>query len=155
MPPLVRAPMIDELAVLSELCMRSKALWGYDKKFMDACRAELSINLRDLECTQVAVAEEDGQAVGVVQVDVKGSCADLLKLFVEPGIVGRGVGGTLFRCASSRARQLGADRLFIDSDPGAAAFYRRMGAQHIGLSPSGSIPGRMLPRLALKLRPAP
>lgn len=155
MSRLVRAPMIDELAVLSELCMRSKAQWGYDKNFMDACRAELSLNLRDLQRTQVAVAEEDGQAVGVVQLDVKGNCADLLKLFVEPGVVGRGVGGTLFRWAANRARQLGADRLFIDSDPDAAAFYRRMGAQHLGLSPSGSIPGRMLPRLVLQLRPAP
>jgi N-acetylglutamate synthase-like GNAT family acetyltransferase len=155
MPRLVRAAKIDELAALSELCMRSKALWGYDKKFLDACRAELSFNLRDLKCSEVAVAEEDDRPVGVVQVEVKGSCADLLKLFVEPGIVGRGVGGTLFRWATRKARQLGADRLFIDSDPHASAFYRQMGAQHIGLSASGSIPGRMLPRLVLKLRLAP
>jgi hypothetical protein len=26
----LRAPRIDELALLSDLCLRSKAVWGYD-----------------------------------------------------------------------------------------------------------------------------
>jgi len=39
--------MIDELPGLSDLCFRSKAVWGYDKEFMEACRGELSFDLRD------------------------------------------------------------------------------------------------------------
>jgi GNAT superfamily N-acetyltransferase len=153
MPRQIRAPKTHELTVLTDLCMRSKAVWGYNKEFMDACHAELTINLGDLNGTEIAVAEEGGKVVGIAQVEVKGTDADLLKLFVEPGLIGSGVGAALFRWAASRARELGADRLFIDSDPGAVPFYRRMGAQQIGNAPSGSIPGRTLPKLALDIRP--
>ena len=38
----IRAPTIDELPDLSDLCFRSKAVWGYDEEFMEACRGELS-----------------------------------------------------------------------------------------------------------------
>ena len=37
------------------------------------------------------------------------------------------------------------------ADPFAAPFYRRMGMADVGMAPSGSIPGRMLPRLAMPL----
>ena len=42
MPLTIRAPTIDELSDLSDLCFRSKAVWGYDVEFMDECRAELN-----------------------------------------------------------------------------------------------------------------
>jgi SAM-dependent methyltransferase len=42
-------------------------------------------------------------------------------------------------------------RLTIDADPHAEAFYVAMGAARVGESPSGSIPGRMLPRLELSV----
>jgi len=35
----------------------------------------------------------------------------------------------------------------IDADPNAEGFYLKMGAERVGESPSGSIPGRMLPLL--------
>jgi hypothetical protein len=46
---------------------------------------------------------------------------------------------------------MGADRLLIEADLEAAPFYRRMGAHDYGLAPSGSIPGRMLPKLVKEL----
>jgi hypothetical protein len=36
----------------------------------------------------------------------------------------------------------------------AAPFYRRMGAYDVGQAPSGSVPGRMLPKLVMNLCPA-
>jgi GNAT superfamily N-acetyltransferase len=148
---MIRAPTIEELAGLSELCLRSKAVWGYDVEFLEACRSELSLGCRDLDATEVAVAERDGELVGIAQVKVAGREADLLKLFVEPTTLRCGVGRSLFAWAMNIAGEKGAIRLTIDSDPGAAAFYRRIGAYEIGQAPSGSIPGRMLPRLAISL----
>src|SRR5262245_50602955 len=46
---------------------------------------------------------------------------------------------------------MGARRLLIESDTDAAPFYRRMGARDVGVVASGSIPGRLLPRLAYEL----
>jgi len=149
----IRPATIDELSALSELCMRSKAVWGYDERFMEACRAELSIDLRDLQMTKIAVAEEGSSLIGVAQVQVSDNQANLLKLFVEPGRLRHGVGSVLLTWATGVARDMGASRLVIEADPDAAPFYRRMGAVDVGLAPSGSIPGRMLPKLAVDLRP--
>ena len=56
---IIRSASVDELPGLSDLCFRSKAVWGYDEKFMEACRRELSFDPQDLEQTHVAVAEGD------------------------------------------------------------------------------------------------
>jgi hypothetical protein len=50
------------------------------------------------------------------------------------------------------ARRLGAVRMTIEADPGAAPFYEHMGAQYAGFAPSQSIPGRMLPRMQTELK---
>lgn len=114
---------------------------------MEACRKELSIEPLDLRSTMIGVAEKRGRLVGVAQMKVTGRKADLLKLFVEPSILRRGVGSELFAWASDSTASQGADCLLIEADPEAASFYRRMGARDIGLAASGSIPGRMLPKL--------
>ena len=146
--------MIDELSSLSDLCFRSKAVWGYDEEFMEACRGELSFAPRDLASTSIAVAEHDGKPIGVAQVKVVDDEADLLKLFVEPDVLHSGIGKALFAWATDVAKKLGARRMTIDADPDAAPFYRRMGAYDVGHAPSGSVPGRMLPKLAINLFPA-
>ena len=151
MPLAIRAPTIDELSGLSDLCFRSKAAWGYDEEFMNACRGELSFQPRDLGLTSIAVAEHDGKTIGVAQVKVVDDQADLLKLFVEPTALRSGTGKALLAWATDVAKKLGATRLMIDSDPDAAPFYRRMGAYDVGQAPSGSVPGRMLPKLAMDL----
>ena len=61
MPLVIRPATIGELPALGDLCMRSKAVWGYDDKFMEACRDELSFDPPDLQKTVIAVAEGAGQ----------------------------------------------------------------------------------------------
>ncbi|HKU06062.1 MAG TPA: GNAT family N-acetyltransferase [Bradyrhizobium sp.] len=148
---LIRAPEIEELPALSELCMRSKAVWGYDAAFMEACRGELSLTPADLLSSRIAVAAQDATVLGVAQVRMIGSDADLQKLFVEPAVLRGGVGRVLFAWALDAARAMGAVRMIIEADPDSAPFYRRLGARDSGLAPSGSIAGRMLPRLVLEL----
>jgi GNAT superfamily N-acetyltransferase len=149
----IRPPTIDELSGLSDLCFRSKAVWGYDGEFMEACRGELSFGPRDLELTRIAVAEHDGRPIGVAQLRVVDDEADLLKLFVEPSALRNGTGKALLAWVIDVAKKLGAMRLTIEADPDAAPFYRRMGAYDVGQAPSGSVPGRMLPKLAMNLCP--
>ena len=147
----LRTPRIDEATALTELCLRSKAVWGYDDDFMRACRAELTLTASSMQSSLLKIAEIDGQLAGVAQVTVKGDRADLDKLFVEPARLRCGTGKTLFDWARAAARDSGAAVLMIEADPGAAEFYRRMGAVDDGTAPSGSIPGRVLPRLRLTL----
>jgi GNAT superfamily N-acetyltransferase len=141
----------DELPSLSALCLRSKAVWGYDDAFMAACRTELTLGPDELTSTHIQVAARDAIVVGLAQVKVTGMDADLLKLFVEPALLRSGVGALLFAWAMAKAQSLGAVRMVIEADPGAAPFYQRMGARHAGVAASQSIPGRVLPRLLMEL----
>lgn len=148
---ILRAARVDELGALTELCLRSKAVWGYDRAFMEACRDELTLTQEDLRETKLQVAERDGAVVGVAQVSVESATAHLEKLFVEPGQLRGGAGRTLFAWAKTAAIECGATHLVIEADPDAAPFYRRMGACDDGVAASGSIPGRFLPRLTVNL----
>ena len=47
---------------------------------------------------------------------------------------------------------MGARAIGLDSDPHAVGFYEKMGLKVKGWSPSGSIPGRLLPRMEKYLR---
>ena len=141
----------SELSSLGELCLRSKAVWGYDDAFMTACRNELTLRPDELQSTHLQVAERDSTVVGLAQVKVTGTDADLLKLFVEPVLLGSGVGRLLFEWATAKVRGLGAVRMIIEADPDATPFYEHMGARYAGFAPSQSIPGRMLPRMQMEL----
>lgn len=147
----LRDPRTDETTALTELCLRSKAVWGYDAAFMAACRDELTIKPDDLQRSWLQVAIMGYDIVGLAQVAVNGDDADLAKLFIEPSALRTGAGRILFDWAAREARARGARRLWIEADPDAAPFYRRMGAVDDGVVPSGSIPGRVLPRLKLEL----
>ena len=149
---LIRVPEIEELPALSELCLRSKAVWGYDAAFMAACRAELTFDPADLVSSRIAVAARGADILGVAQVRSIGTDADLQKLFVEPAALRSGIGSILFDWATDAARAMDASRMIIEADPDAAPFYRRLGARDAGLAPSGSIAGRMLPKLVVQLR---
>ena len=113
----IRPARASELADITLLCLRSKAYWGYDADFMAACRAELALTEADLAAGTLNVAERDGVVVGVAQVEGK----VLEKLFVEPSLIGTGIGAHLFAEALASAREAGARELVIEADPGAVA----------------------------------
>ena len=147
----LRAPRPDEAIALTELCLRSKAVWGYDEHFMEACREELTITPEKMNSSYFQIAESDGRLLGVAQIALNGKIAELSSLFVEPAQLGCGAGRQLFDWAKRTARGAGAAQLVIEADPYAAGFYRRMGAIDAATVPSGSIPGRMIPLLRLSL----
>lgn len=140
----------DEAADLTELALRSKGHWGYDRDFLDACRAELTIEPAEVEARRVTVAEADERVVGFYTLDGDPPVVGLGQLFVDPGAIGAGIGRALWRHAVATAAAHGSTALTIDSDPFAEGFYLAMGAVRTGAVPSGSIPGRVLPRLVFR-----
>ena len=146
----LRPPRADEAGILTALCLRAKAVHGYDAAFLEACRDELTLRLAT-PGHRAMVAEDARVVVGLAEISIAGPDAELEKLFVEPTHMRAGIGRLLFDWARREATSLGAACMWIDSDPGACEFYRAMGAVAAGRSPSGSIPGRWLPRLRLDL----
>jgi GNAT superfamily N-acetyltransferase len=145
---IVRPARAGEARLLSDLCHRSKAAWGYDGAFMAGCRDALTVGEDEIARGGVAVAcRADGSVAGVVALaagDAPGT-VDLAKLFVAPGELRSGIGRILMRHAIAMASARGAQRMTILSDPNAAGFYERLGARRLTDKPSDAIPGRLLP----------
>ena len=133
---------------MSELAMRSKAHWGYDEKFMNQCRNELTwsaeqINAPQFDC-QVCWLENQPIAFYALE-RIDALITELEAIFVDPKKIGSGIGRMLMEHAKSRAASQGAKRLLIQGDPHAESFYLSAGAVLCGSRASGSIPGRQLP----------
>lgn len=141
----LRAALPAEVGALSELAMRSKAYWGYDAAFLEACRDELTFTATDV--ARIVVAESGGALVGMYTVDGRPPHGVLGNLWVDPSLIGSGIGRQLWSHAISSARARGFSHLMIDADPNAEGFYLKMGAERVGETPSGSLPGRVLPLL--------
>ncbi|MFJ8625811.1 GNAT family N-acetyltransferase [Kitasatospora sp. NPDC093550] len=147
----IRPARPEEAAPLTGVALRAKAYWGYDEAFMAACREELTVGAAVIERACTVVAEEGGRVLGFASLVGGPPEGSLDMLFVEPELIGRGVGRALFARIRERASELGLRRFTIESDPHAEPFYLGMGATRIGGVPSGSVPGRELPLLALEL----
>ena len=145
--PLRRAAP-DEAAALTDIALRSKAHWGYDQAFMDACRDELTVTAASMRLGENWLAEDAaGQIAGFFRLRAKNDIAEVYDLFVEPDCIGSGLGRLLWDKLEALAAEMNVDTIGIDADPHAVDFYTHMGATVVGEAPSGSIPGRMLPRL--------
>lgn len=148
---IIRPAQPVDLEAASALCRRSKAHWGYDAAFMEACRDELTLRPEQLDTDYIALAFAEEQMVGVAHVEIAAGYAELEKLFVEPGIIGSGIGRKLFEWAVRIAVEKGAPEMHVTADPQATGFYERIGFVRVGEEPSGSIPGRMLATYTMDL----
>jgi GNAT superfamily N-acetyltransferase len=147
----IRRARRDEASELTTLAFRSKAFWGYDEAFLRACRPALTIGEHLVDSGRVFVAEVAGAIAGFASLTGEPPRLDLAHLFVEPDSIAGGVGRRLFEYIVAEARRLGAVELVVESDPNAAGFYRKMGAEQIGTAPSIVDPERQLPLLRLRL----
>ncbi|MEU2774532.1 GNAT family N-acetyltransferase [Streptomyces sp. NPDC007162] len=140
----IRPARPEEANFLTDLALRSKAYWGYDAQFLESCREELTLREGELSGRRAAVAEQNGGIVGFTTLEGDPPQGVLGMMFVDPGVIGKGVGRLLFDHVVATARDLGFTQFTIDADPNAEPFYGAMGAVPVGVVPSGSIPGRTL-----------
>jgi len=115
---------------------------------MTMCREEMTVSISEIETADVWVAQSDriDGFISLLPPDKEG-VAELRMFFVEADRHRKGVGRALWTKMEECARGLGAQAIGVDSDPFAVSFYEAMGMKVVGESPSGSIPGRMLPRM--------
>lgn len=132
----VRPAKLNELPELTGLCARAKAALGHSPEALERFRFDLTFRKDALLTTRVAVAEGSAsRKIGVAQIGIDKTEAELMKLYVDPRFFGRGVGRALMDWAAREARALGAVRLELDADPASAVFFRRMGAVEIAREP--------------------
>ncbi|MDG4787925.1 GNAT family N-acetyltransferase [Micromonospora sp. WMMD1102] len=147
----MRLAHAEEAGALSEHALRSKAHWGYDERFLDACRADLTLRPEEVDERRTVLAEASGQLVGFYTLDGVPPEGELGNLWIEPSWLHRGVGRRLWQHAVQTAREHGFRSISIGADPNAEGFYLTMGTVRVGETPSTAIPGRFLPRLRFRL----
>ncbi len=150
----LRQAKSEEAEKLSTLSMRSKAYWGHCSEFMEACRKELTVSKEKINKTPFThmVAELGDEVVGYYALKkLSTSECELEALFVEPALLGKGIGRKLMQHAKHAAVQFGATTMIIQGDPNTTHFYRAVGGKRLGERESESIPGRYLPLFLINL----
>lgn len=143
----LRKAVAGDAGVLSDLSFRSKASNGYDADFMEACREELAVTPQIIADGDFRVSQVNGKPVGFFNIRLEKDVLEVYSLYVDPDVKRSGVGRTLWGALEERAGAMAAKAIELDADPSAVEFYTAMGCSVIGQAPSGSIPGRMLPRM--------
>jgi GNAT superfamily N-acetyltransferase len=122
----------SEADALTEIAFVAKRSWGYPEHWIEHWCSLLTVT-PDFVATHATYAARDDQ--GILGFSALAQSAGILcleHLWVSPSATGRGVGRALFHRARQRARDLGFATFEIESDPHAAGFYERMGAERIG-----------------------
>lgn len=149
----IRQVQKSEAILISDLAIRSKAFWGYDKDFLEQCAKELTYSEEDVSSQSYVffLAEIEDQVVGFYKLeDLSKAEIYLDALFIEPDFIGKGVGQSLLEHAKETAKKHGGKTIKIVSDPNAESFYKKMGAITTSTETSQST-GRELPLMELKL----
>ena len=151
--PTIRDARPGETDRLTEVAWTAKGHWGYPAAWMEAWRPALTLTAAFVEAHPVFVAvDADDRPLACAALVPDGADVQLEHVWVAPEAMGRGLGRALVAHAAAAARALGGRTLWIDSDPNAAAFYERLGAE-----PAGTVRAdvcgtrRELPRLRLDL----
>lgn len=142
----------NHASLISELALRSKAHWGYTAEFMAAVCAELTYSEASIRQHVTRLAWQENRLLGFYQlIEINATDIELEALFIEPELIGCGVGAKLFAHAVATAQAHKYHTISIQSDPYAAGFYSKQGCIKIGEKPSLSLPGRMLPLMIYEL----
>ncbi|WP_175615474.1 GNAT family N-acetyltransferase [Piscibacillus halophilus] len=140
----LREALVKDAAKLSEIAIRSKAHWGYDQRFIQQCKQDLTITVDYINQHHVFVLDSGEQIIGFFTfLRDKEDCLDFL--YIDPTFIGKGYGRLLWKDVIEKARELEIKRFTIDSDPHAKGFYEKMGAIQIAEVPSTVFENRMLP----------
>jgi N-acetylglutamate synthase-like GNAT family acetyltransferase len=147
----IRRALPAEAANLSALALRSKALWGYEAAFMEACRTPLTVDPEAIAKCPFYVLDEGGTITGFYGLSGEPPRGEIEFLFVEPKGVRNGRGQRLVRHILALARNLGFEEMDVSADPYAEGFYVAMGAVRNGKVTSDATPNRLIPRLRFSL----
>ena len=150
---MIRPAAPSDAEVLTALALAGKRHWGYPEPWLEAWRGLLTITPDYLAAHVVACAEEGtGRVVGFYALEREGDRCRLEHLWLDPSLIGRGLGLQLFEHAVRSARAMGAAELLIEAEPNAEGFYLHMGAVRVGETVS-RLTGteRVLPQLCYAL----
>ncbi len=147
----IRKARLGEEDYLSDLAIRSKSVWGYSEEYLEACRPHLKIDQEYISKWPVFILEEDNRIMGFYSLKIVNHEPRLDNLWIEPSHLKHGIGKQLFKHATNTAKALGWASFRLAGEPGAVAFYEKMGANVIGTIQSRLKTDLLLPHMEMAL----
>lgn len=142
----------EQSEALTKIAFAAKRHWNYPESWISQWAGALTISPDYVTENLVFAAGENGLVSGFYALVIDLDSAELDHLWIDPRLIGGGLGRTLFEHAVETARSVGATTLTIESEPNAEGFYKKMGAVRVGETVT-EIEGtqRVLPNLVLDL----
>ncbi len=118
---------------LTQVAHAAKSYSGYPSQWIELWHNQLTITKQFILHNDVYAAVDDDEAVlGFYALMGAGERMVLEHLWVQPSSLQGGVGRKLFEHAVQLATEQGVQRIEIEADPNAEAFYQKMGAETVG-----------------------
>ena len=138
--PGIRDAAPGEKDALEALQLRASLVWEEYREQLRAHPDAIELPAEAIAAGRVRVALHDGGVAGFsVVTDIRDGACELDGLFVEPELMGRGIGRELVDDAVARAHA--ATRLDVIANPRAVGFYEKLGFRHAGEVPTRFGPG--------------
>lgn len=151
----LRAATPDDLPSLTDILLKSKASWGYSAAQMAEVKTHDPVTPDQFDRQHVVIAETHGRPIAYLALETQDDKTLLVDhLFVLPDAQAQGLGSLLLARAEDYARRHGLQRLYLESDSHAEAFYVRRGFCTIGRRQSQLVPDAQVPLMDKKLPPA-
>ena len=144
---MIVATTIYDAKILTEITLKSKAIWGYTDEQLKSWTEELTVSEKMIEKLIVYKFVSETKIVGFYILNQpKEKIIELEFLFVLPDYIGKGIGNQLIQHAFKKATSLNSLTIFLVADPNAVSFYQSKGFEIIDRKES-SVPNRILPVL--------
>lgn len=135
---------------LSNLTMRSKAIWGYSSSQLLEWKDDLTLTEFYFKEFDVFGIVKHDRILGYYSFQYQQHQCYLDMVFVEPRDFKKGIGKILMEDFHARIKTTNLKSIYLYADPNAEPFYLKMGYKTTGQKPS-SIKDRTLPIMTFEL----
>ena len=137
--------------LLTTITKMSKAYWGFSDEILQEWEHLLTITKDYIEKNKVYKLLQNDQIIGYYSYfSTDKNTIKLDNIFILPEFIGKGFGKILMNDFLKNIKQLGINKVTLDSEPNAEKFYKTFGFETIGQLES-SIKDRYLPIMELQI----
>lgn len=143
---------ITDHEILTEITKKSKAYWGYSAEQILQWDKNLTITQEYIKDNYVFKLLSEDLTIGYYSYFIEEKKNVILdNLFIRPEYIGKGFGKYLMDDFLNRIRESKFEKITLDSEPNAEAFYLKLGFVKVGEFET-SIKDRFMPIMEMKLK---
>ncbi|KFF20345.1 GNAT family N-acetyltransferase [Flavobacterium hydatis] len=142
---------ITDHEILTEITKKSKAYWGYSAEQILQWDKNLTITKEYIKDNYVFKLLGEDLIIGYYSYFIEEKHNVILdNLFIRPEYIGKGFGKYLMDDFLNRIKESKFEKITLDSEPNAEAFYSKVGFVKVGEFET-SIKNRFMPIMEMKL----